>query len=364
MVDYKFQISPEFIKSDLVTGLTSYVNGNTIEVTEVGVYLSMQQVLTGGTNGASILTGLTVPIMLTQTTIDMGYYTPFDGVAEQADVVTNFIFTSSTVTPYTFTVYNSSQKSKSFLEFSSYKINWGDNSPEEIFGGETLSHTYPLAKSGYTITMKQTTPFGVNLVSKEVQVPFENVIIYNPKGRAFFQPLGGSWSTTPISYDYIYPYDADNTVAQQVSSGYTTVPFVISGVTTSRLTELQQYGVTPYIVGVPVIQGAEIIGVVNNIASSYTGYTVQNVDYYDYSDGTTIYFENSSGLTQNMIEAVPITKEPILMGVIDQPQIISDVFVERGKNTAYEQIRRLGEVSTVSDMENYGYGYFLIEKKG
>ena len=212
--------------------------------------------------------------------------------------------------------------------------------------------------------MKQTTPFGVNLVSKEVKVPFENVIIYNPKGRAFFQPLGGNWSTTPVSYDYIYPYDADNTVAQQVSSAYTTVPFVVSGVTTSRLTELQQYGVTPYIVGVPVIQGVEIIGVVNNIAPSYTAYTIQNVDYYDYSDGTTIYFENSSGLTQNMIEAVPITKEPILMGVIDQPQIVSDVFVERGKNTAYEQIRRLGEVSTVSDMENYGYGYFLIEKKG
>ena len=46
---------------------------------------------------------------------------------------------------------------------------------------------------------------------------FEDVIIYNPKGRAFFQPLGGNWSTTPISYDYIYPYDADNTVAQQVA---------------------------------------------------------------------------------------------------------------------------------------------------
>ena len=364
MIDYKFQISPEFIKSDLTTGYTTYVDGNTIKVSEVGVYSSMTQVLSGGTNGSSILTGLTVPIMLTQTTIDMGYYTPFDGVAEQADVVTNFIFTSSTISPYTFTVYNSSQKSKSFLEFSTYKINWGDGSPDENFTGETLSHTYSLVNSGYTITMKQSTPFGVNLVSKEIKVPFENLVIYNPKGRAFFQPLGGSWASTPVSYDYIYPMDADNTKSQQVSSDYVTVPFVISGYTTSRLSELIQYGVQQYVVGVPVIQGAEVLGVVNDISVDYTGYTIQNVDYYDYPNGLTIYFQNSSGTTENMIDAVPITKEPILMGVIDQPQISSDVFVERGKNTAYEQIRRLGEVSTLSEMENYGYGYFIIEKKG
>ena len=228
--DYSYKISPEVIQGDL---FTVYYSG-----TPVGVYSAMTQVLSGNTGGTSLLTGLTIPILITESALDCGYYSPFDGAIIQKDVVTNFIFTSSTVSPYTFTVYNSSQKSKSFLEFSSYKINWGDNSPEEIFIGEILNHTYPLAKSGYTITMKQTTPFGVNLVSKEVKVPFENVIIYNPKGRAFFQPLGGNWSTTPVSYDYIYPYDADNTVAQQVSSAYTTVPFVVSGVTTSRLTLL------------------------------------------------------------------------------------------------------------------------------
>lgn len=65
MVDYRFQISPEFIKSDLVTGFTSYVNNNQVLLAEVGVYSSMTQVVSGGTNGASILTGLTVPIMIT-----------------------------------------------------------------------------------------------------------------------------------------------------------------------------------------------------------------------------------------------------------------------------------------------------------
>mgnify|MGYP006866428115 CR=1 FL=1 len=105
-----------------------------------------------------------------------------------------------------------------------------------------MSHTYPLAKSGYTITMKQTTPFGVNLVSKEIQVPFENVIIYNPKGRAFFQPLGGNWSTTPISYDYIFTGDSNTDINDYYSYNYTTVPFIITGYTESTLNDISQFG--------------------------------------------------------------------------------------------------------------------------
>ena len=106
------------------------------------------------------------------------------------------------------------------------------------------------------------------------------------------------------------------------------------------------------------------MGVITDINPLYTAYTISNVNYYDYQGGQTIYFENSSGVTADSIVAVPITKEPILMKIVDQPQIISDVYVERGKSTAYEQVRRLGEVNNLSSMITYGYGYFLLEKKG
>jgi hypothetical protein len=364
MPDYKFTVSPSNIKSDLSQNFYLIQNQDTVEAVQIGVYSSMTQVVTGGINGNSIMTGLTVPIMLTQTTIDMGYYSPFDGAAEQSEVTTNFVFSSTTSQPYTWFVFNTSQKTKSFLEFASYTIDWGDGSPIEIFQSDTISHTYPLVISGYTITMVQTTPFGVNTVTKEIKVPFQNVIISNPLGRAFFTPLGGSWSNTPISYDYIYPYDADNTINQQISSNYVTVPFVVSGNTTSRVSELIQYGPVQYQVGVPVIVGNEIIGAVTDINPVYTAYTINGVNYYDYIDGQTIYFENSSGVTEDSIVSVPITKEPILMKIVDQPQIISDVYVERGKSTAYEQVRRMGEVNNLSAMINYGYGYFFIEKKG
>lgn len=355
-MDYRFVVSPEFIKSDL-SQVT--INGETY-----GVYSGMSQVLSGGPNGSSIMTGLTIPIMLTDTTIEMGYYSPFDGAALQSDVTTNFVFSSTTANPYLFTVYNTSSDLKKFLEFSQYTIDWGDNSPIQNFNGGTIQHTYPLFTSGYTITMKQTNPFGVNIVKKDVKVPYTNTIIFNPVGKAFFQPLGGSWSATPISYDYIFSGDAVNTIQAQETSTYETVPFTISGNTTSRVKELSLYGNVEYMVGVPVIKKGAIVGAITDMNPVYTAYTIENANYYDYVDGQTIYFENSSGLTQENITAVPITKNPLLMKSVDQPQITSDVYIERGKNSVYEPVRRIGEVDNVSDLISYGYGYFVIEKKG
>jgi len=138
----------------------------------------------------------------------------------------------------------------------------------------------------------------------------------------------------------------------------------VSGLTTSRVSELALYGPTTYQVGVPVIQGGQPYGVITDMNPIFTAYTIQDVDYYDYVDGTSIFFENSSGFTSDMLTAVPITKDELLLKIQDQPQIVTDVFVERGKNTAYQQVQRLGEVSTLSELINYGYGYFTIENKG
>ena len=81
---YNIIISPETIKGDIST--------ITYSGTQVGYYKSMQTVLSSGPNGTSTLTGLTIPILLRQTTIDSGYFTPFDVNILQKDVVNNFIF--------------------------------------------------------------------------------------------------------------------------------------------------------------------------------------------------------------------------------------------------------------------------------
>ncbi len=214
----------------------------------------------------------------------------------------------------------------------------------------------------YVIILRQRNPWGTTKIQKKVSVPYKMVEDVNPNGEAFFIPKGGAWSGTPISYDYIFSGDAENVVSAQTSNNYTTVPFPVSGNTKSRLSELAQYGPKKYMVGVPVIYRNQIWGVIDGIEPNiYTAYTINQVQYYDFPNGVSIYYAESSGLTENNITAVPITKDEILIKVIDQPQILTNVFVERGKNSAYERIQRLGEVDNLGDMINYGYGYYGVK---
>lgn len=355
---YNIVISPETIKGDIFK-----VN---YRGTEVGVYSAMTQVVSSGPNGSSTLTGLTVPILLTQTATDAGYYTPFDGAILQKDVVANFIFSSTTTNPYTYYVYNTSNDFAKFLELSVYTITWGDGSPIQIVNNyypNFISHTYPSGQNKYTITLRQDNPWGTTLVEKDVFTPYVDIVAPNPNGTAYFMPRHGNWSATPISYDYIFSGDAENTVSAQTSNNYVSVPYTISGLTKSRLTELQLYGPQLYQLYTPVIANGQIWGNIFVTASTYTGYTIQGIDYYDFDDGTTEFFGKSSGFTDQNLTAVPITKNETLIKVMDQPQIQTDVFVERGKNSAYERVQRLGEVDNLGDMVNYGYGFFNVENK-
>jgi hypothetical protein len=353
---YKFVVSPENVIGDF-----SAVNYNGYQV---GVYSAMTQVVSSGPGGSSLLTGLTLNILLRQNTVDLGYYSPFDGAVLQKDVVANFIFSSNTETPYEYRVYNTSDDFQKFLELSSYTIDWGDGSQKQAlttYSPQYLSHLYPQSENKYTITLEQINPWGRTVVSKTITVPFTGATIYNPQGTSFFMPSFGNWVGTPVSYDYIFSGDAVNNVDDQLSSNYVTVPFTISGNTKSRINELAQYGTPKFRVGVPVIANGQIWGVVTNINDSFTAYTVNQVNYFDFNNGQTIFLESSSGLTVYNLTAVPITKEEVLLKVIDQPQIQTNVFIERGKNSAYERIQRLGEVDNLGDLVNYGYGFFNLE---
>jgi hypothetical protein len=355
---YKITISPENIARDL--SIVDYHG------TPVGVYSAMTKVVSSGPNGTSLLTNLSVPILLRQTSTDTGYYSPFDGAVLQKDIVTNFLFSSTTDSPYVYNVYNTSDQFQKFLNLSSYKVDWGDGTPKEIITGyapNSIKHTYTTATREYTITLEQTNPWGITKVSKLIKTPFTNPTIYNPQGEAFFMPSSGNWVGTPVSYNYIFSGDAVNVVSAQTSNNYITIPFTVSGLTKSRVNELSQYGSPKFQVGVPVIANGQIWGAISNMNPTFTAYTITGVDYYDYNDGTTIFFQQSSGLTENNLQASPITKDEVLLKVIDQAQVQTDVFVERGKSSAYERVMRIGEVDNLGDMINYGYGFFNVENK-
>lgn len=384
---YKIKISPENIKGDLFLGTyqDGFITGSTqddccevvtttttIPITgTTGYYKPMSEVLSGGTGGSSLLTQVSVPIFLSQTAIDIGYYSVFDGAITQMDVMTNFIFSGTVTTPFTFYFYNTSDKEfKKYLDFSNYEVDWGDGTPKEVVNNTTpYSHQY--VDSGlYTITLTGMSPWGTNIIKKNIQVPFSNVSIPNPKGTAYFVPKGGSWSGTPLSYDYINYYDQE-CEEEIIFPNVPISPFIVSGYTESSINDLQVYGRKEdlydgkFKLGIPVTGTSGIEGVVYgpSIDDEYISYSINGIDYYDYPDGTTIFVVTSSGLTEDMLVCSAITKNELLMNIIDEAEIQSNVFIERGKNSALERLERLGEVDNLGDLEKYGYRFFRVEKQ-
>lgn len=152
---YKIKISPEVILKKYLkvpyTGDSYYdeysyeeccdiiLTGQTVFPNGVSDYQPpFSTLLSGGTNGSSLLTGLTIPILITENYTDMGYYSVFDGAVVQKDVVTNFLFSGSVSTPNIYYVYNTSDVAfKNYLTNFDFILDWGDGSPTEILGNES-----------------------------------------------------------------------------------------------------------------------------------------------------------------------------------------------------------------------------------
>jgi len=392
--DYRIKISPEFISGDIfevrynagtITG-TGIVNNccivpaQTFRIDLTGtsyVYSSMTEVLSGGTNttnissattkpGTSLLTGLTIPILLTETVTDIGYYSVFDGMVLQQDTMLNFVFSGNSIIPKRCYFYNTIDiEFKKYLEFSTYRIDWGDGSVSAITPTtSSVYHDYGNS-TAYTITLSGMSPWGTNIIKKTITTPFTGVTISNPKGTAYFKPAGGNWVNTLLSYDYIFSGDAtcDATLNDiNLFNQITDIPFLITGYTTSSLSDLKQYGTTLYKPGVQVTGNTGMIGVFSGVSRDgmYTAYTINDIDYYDWSDGTTIFVVKSSGLTSDMLVCQPIVKNDLLMNIIDEAEVQSNIFIERGKNSALERVERLGEVDNVGDLVKYGYKFFNV----
>ena len=329
------------------------------------VYSSMTELLSGGTNGDSIL-NITIPIFLSENTVDVGYYNVFDGFVLQKDTMLNFLFTSTIADPYTYNIYNTSEvEVKNYLSFSSYQIDWGDGSLAQTITDTAptpYSHTYS-SPGTYHIVMSGLSPWGYNIIKKDIYVPYTDIVIDNPNGEAFFIPTNGNWSGIPISYDYIYHYDEECTDNIPCCE-FTNIPFLVTGYTKSSLSDLQQYGVNKYVIDRPVSGASGSLGFYRGIGpnGSYTAYTINDIDYYDYSDGTTLFVVYSSGCTSENLLCSAITKNEVLMNVISEAEVQSNIFIERGKNSALEMIERLGEINSVGDLEEYGYKFYNIIK--
>ena len=356
-IRYSIIVSPENLKSDIFTETYTSENGTDV----FGIFSGMSYVLSGGTNGHSLLTGLTIPVFFTQTINDLGIYSEFDGDLLQKDVLTNFLYSANTTSPYDVYVYNTSgDLTVSFLSFSSFYVNWGDGSPTEQISNQPLLHNYINTPDTYTISFSGVNSWGTTVIQKEIFVPVTGVTTPNLEGTVTFTPQSGNWSGIPTTYNFNFTGDSQNNYPSQVSSTYTNVPFSISGYTTSKLTDLKRYGPTKYTIGYQFIKNNQVYGQVDDINDNYTEYTINGIKYYDFPNGKTLYFVFSSGFTQDNITLSAITKNERLLDFVMDPEVQSNVYIERGKYSAFEPLQRLGEVDNIGDLVKYGYNYYKI----
>lgn len=356
METFKIKISPEVLKLD--------ISNETFSGFTFGYYSGLTHVLSGGTNGSSLLTDLSIPIFLKSDFNDIGYYSVFDGELSQCIEDVNFIFSGNTESPYQICIYNTSNVLANYLQETTYTVNWGDGNIENVtnFIPESFCHIYNEVESDvfYTISFTGSNSLGNFIIDKTIKIPYTINPITNPYGTVNFNLNTGSWSTIPSSQNYIFTGDSINTVEGQISSNNISVPFIVSGKTQSRLNELETYGANPYINDLVKKLEDDGEGYVISQSTQYTSYTINNLLYFDYPDGTTIFLCESSGLTSNSIVASAMTKFEYLINIIDQPEIQTNVFIERGKNSGVENFRRIGEVRGMNQLMNYGYGFFNV----
>ena len=311
---FYFKISPEVLKKDILQ--ESY------DSVEFGLYKPMSYILENG-----ILGDVNITIPLVQSVDDLGFYTPYDGYIDQLNKVTNFIISGNPSNSYEVFFLDTSIKEGKINKGSEFTIDWGDGISQTFdpFVDEYASHFYAIETNQYKITYTRKNLWGETEVIQTIKIPFEQ--------------------------------NNSNTLTPQ-----NTESFTITGFTSSKLNELKQYGSVKFNFS-PVFKKGEVYGQITVMNGEYTGYTINDVEYYDYPNGQTLFIVETHGLNEEDLVYSGVTKEEVLIGVVDSPEIQSEVFIDRGKLSGLENLQRLGEVDNVGDLQNYGYKYFKINNQ-
>ena len=288
-----------------------------------------------------------LPIFLDQTINDLGTMVVFDGNIGQIEQKCNFTYTGNTTTITIFNTVNTNNLPA--LVDAIFTISWGDNTPDTILPMTQITdinlsyttHTY-MSPGIYTITVTINSPWDINIVNKDVTIPFVN---------SYGLPTDFGSLTFTIPY-------SDIEITQQYLEDYTTLTGStndatrgVLGVGKSRIDELLIYGSNDQYSGI-------------TITPDYTGYTLDNLYYMDYPDGythitgTTASFDYQDEQYNGMI-----TRNEYFIGYIEDPIIFSDIYVERGKMGIMERNLRLSEIENTGELQIYGNGYFNIRKQ-
>lgn len=286
-----------------------------------------------------------IPIFLDNNADEMGVMVGWDGNVGQVDEVCNFTYTTTGTN--TITIYNTvdTNKLKTLID-AVFTVSWGDGMPDQSVSmpnGDvpSISHTYAV-DGDFEVKITIVTPWKTSTTAKTIKVPFETITYPTTFGKMTFTvPYTDTIITQTQEYLMNYRSVTGSTVGNDIG-------FIAIG--KSRLSEFKKYGVTNVYEDI-------------DITSEYTGYTIDNLYYMDYTDGYTYITGNTSDYYDEVVYDGMITRDEHLIGFVDQTQIQSDVFVERGRMGVMERNLRLCEVDGADELIRYGGGFFDIKKQ-
>lgn len=304
------------------------------------------EILTGATG-----TTLQIPIFLEDSVDEMGIMVGFDGTMEQVEQFCNFTYKGN---GNVLTIINSlnTNKLKTLID-SVFTISWGDLSPNTDLPMPTVydmnlssaSHIY--SNGSYDVEITVSSPWKVQKIKRSIIIPFENPYTFPT-----------NFGTLVFNVPYVNP---PMTQSQTYLEDYTTLTGNTSGATISfialgksRIDELKLYGNSTIYSGITTG---------HTEAGDYTGYALDGLFYMDYADGYTHITGSTSNFTHEEVYNGMITRDEHLIGFLDEPQIYSDIFVERGKQGVMERNLRLGEIDNIGELEIYGSGFFKVKKQ-
>jgi hypothetical protein len=76
---------------------------------------------------------------------------------------------------------------------------------------------------------------------------------------------------------------------------------------------------------------------------------------------TEIYY-NRQGWNETNVGHSGLTKEEYLFGITSEPQVFSDIFIDRGITSPKETHLKLSEIRTIDELTRYGNGFFNIKR--
>lgn len=172
--------------------------------------------------------------------------------------------------------------------------------------------------------------------------------------------------------------DLDTAISSGILSGttkdadyenITLSPSVVTGYSTSRLSELKKFAVNVsfnqqyFGGGSYTVDGVDFINSISGVSVVYYIGGIRYVDTLTGTSATTTFDFTTVGILSPAFINKPIYKDPKKENIISNPKITSDVFIIRQELSAFENNYKLEHIRTLNELETYAGGkYFNIVK--